>query len=50
MTKKSSLCEILNVPETADASAIERAWTTKLGAFEQSGAAGVEAAELASRK
>ena len=50
MTKKPSLYEILDVPETADAFAIEHAWTTKLAALEQTVATGVDVAELASRK
>ena len=50
MIKKPSLYEILDVPETADACAIEHAWTTKLGTLDQAGAADVDSAELASRK
>ena len=50
MTRKPSLYEILNVPESAAASTIEHAWTTKLDALEQEGTAGMNSAELASRK
>ena len=50
MSKKTSLYEILGVPETADATAIDHAWTTKLAALEQAATTGMDAAELGSRK
>lgn len=50
MIKKPSLYEILDVPETADATAIEHACTTRLGALEQANVARGDTAELASQK
>lgn len=50
MSKKPSLYEILDVPETADATAIDHARTTKLAALEHAATTGMDSAELASRK
>jgi flagellar biosynthesis GTPase FlhF len=50
MTQKLSLYEILDIPQTADSAAIDRAWTIKLNALELAAVAGIDAADLASRK
>lgn len=50
MTKKPSLYEILDVPQNADSTAIDDAWTTKLNALELAAVAGMDSADLASRK
>ena len=49
MTKKPSLYEILDVPQTANTAAIDQAWRTKLGDLERSASA-MDSSELASRK
>ena len=49
MTKKPSLYEILDVPQTANTAAIDQAWRTKLGDLERSASA-MDSSALASRK
>ena len=49
MTKKPSLYEILDVPQTANTAAIDQAWRAKLGDLERSASA-MDSSELASRK
>ena len=49
MTKKPSLYEILDLPQTANTAAIDQAWRAKLGALERSASA-MDSSELASRK
>ena len=49
MTKKPSLYEILDVPQTANTAAIDHAWRTKLDDLERSASA-MDSSELASRK
>lgn len=49
MTKKPSLYEILDAPQTANTAAIDQAWRTKLGALERAASA-MDSIELASRK